>query len=209
MFDDLLRGHRHFRRKFLANERAFLQKLASEGQSPGAVYIGCSDSRVVPELLTSTSPGEIFVVRNIANLIPTFEHADASVGAALDYAIGHLKVEHVIVCGHYGCGGVKGAMEGGHFHGHDSLEEWLAPLVPVTARVRCEDPARWWKEAVEESVIQQLENLSTYPIVKSALEQDAITLHAWVYDLFTLNLFVYDVDSEHFAPADGMLKGRL
>lgn len=208
MLDHLIDGHRHFRRKFLAKERDFLQKLASEGQSPDTIYIGCSDSRVVPELLTSTSPGEIFVVRNVANLIPTFEHADASVGAALEYAVAHLNVQHIIICGHYGCGGVKGAIEGGHFHGAASLEEWIAPLVPIVARVKNDNPATWWRNAVEESVIQQLENLSTYPIVQAALDDEKITLHAWVYDLFTLNLYVYDAGFDRFVPAEQLHGSR-
>lgn len=120
MLENFLRGHLKYRRKVLAQERDFLRKLASEGQSPDAMYIGCSDSRVVPEQLTSSSPGEIFVIRNVANMVPPLENADASVGAALDYAVQHLRVEHLIVCGHYGCGGIKGLMTPHpHFTGID------------------------------------------------------------------------------------------
>ncbi|MSP17828.1 MAG: carbonic anhydrase, partial [Myxococcales bacterium] len=94
MTEAFLRGHRRFRHDYVAGERAFLENLASTGQSPDALYIGCSDSRVVPELLTGSSPGALFVVRNIANLVPPLADPDSSVGAALDYAVGHLHVEH-------------------------------------------------------------------------------------------------------------------
>ena len=111
MTEALIRGHRKFRQEYANNEREFLKRLASKGQSPNALYIGCSDSRVVPELLTSSSPGEIFVLRNVANLVPVFDHPDSSVGAAIEYAVGHLQVPHIIVCGHYECGGVKAALD--------------------------------------------------------------------------------------------------
>ncbi|MCC7541253.1 MAG: carbonic anhydrase, partial [Deltaproteobacteria bacterium] len=111
MSKSLLEGHRFFRTSYVAGERDFLHQLASVGQSPDALYVGCSDSRVVPELLTSSAPGALFVVRNVANLVPSLTHADASVGAALEYAIGHLHVPHVIVCGHLGCGGIGALLD--------------------------------------------------------------------------------------------------
>ena len=107
MAERLIHGHREFRARYF-EEQHLLERLATLGQSPRALFIGCSDSRVVPEILTQTGLGELFVVRNIANFVPDFEHADASVGAAIEYAVDHLEVRDVIVCGHTGCGGVKG-----------------------------------------------------------------------------------------------------
>src|SRR6185503_10892646 len=137
MVAELLRGHAEFQRQYLGDEREFLQTLASKGQSPAALYIGCSDSRVVPEVLTASSPGDLFVVRNVANLVPRLEHADASVGAALEYAVGHLHVPHLIVCGHVGCGGVAAAIQGlEHVTGLPSLREWLELVLPAVAHAR-------------------------------------------------------------------------
>ena len=203
----LLQRHAVYRNKVLARERDFLTRLASEGQSPDAMYIGCSDSRVVPELLTSSSPGEIFVIRNVANLVPPLENADASVGAALEYAVQHLKVQHLIVCGHYGCGGVKGMMdEHPHFEKTPSLQEWLLPLKPVIDATRRADPQQWWKAAVERSVVQQLHNLMSFPVVAEAWEADRLEIHGWVYDLYNLDLHVYDEAADRFTVAQQLLE---
>ncbi|MEQ1506604.1 MAG: carbonic anhydrase [Myxococcota bacterium] len=200
----LLDGHAAFRKQIPRNERRFLRALASDGQSPDALYIGCSDSRVVPELLTSSSPGALFVVRNVANVVPPLANADASVGAAIEYAVGHLHVGHVVVCGHYGCGGVKAALDGlDHLHGLPSLVEWLAGVTPAADRVRtAADP---WARAVEENVETQLANLLSYPCVADAVAAGKLELHGWVYDLHTLALAVHDPAVDAFRPADEIL----
>ena len=199
-----LQGHATFRREYAAGASQFLRKLASEHQSPGALYIGCSDSRVVPELLTTSAPGELFVVRNIANAVPPLRDADASVGAALDYAVEVLKVEHVVVCGHYGCGGVKAVLDG-----HDrlsklpSLHEWLDHLSPaiLAAKNPLLDLTEQWRTAVEANVVQQLANLTTFDAVRAHLDAGTLELHGWVYDLETGGVSVYDALGERFLDA--------
>jgi carbonic anhydrase len=209
MTEALLRGNRRFRQEFVAGERDFLERLASEGQSPDALYIGCSDSRVVPELLTHSSPGELFVLRNVANLVPVFADPDSSVGAAIEYAVGHLQVAHVIVCGHYGCGGVKAALDGlEHVRGLPSLYEWLTEVRAAAEGVDPTlDPETRWRRAVEESVVFQLGNLPTYPAVESALAAGRLALHGWVYDLHTGSLSVYDAGVHAFVPASAIVRG--
>ncbi|MEQ1569898.1 MAG: carbonic anhydrase [Myxococcota bacterium] len=202
----LLDGHAAFRRQVPRDERRFLRQLASEGQSPDALYVGCSDSRVVPELLTASSPGALFVVRNVANLVPTLDHADASVGAALEYAVGHLQVQHVIVCGHYGCGGVRAAVDGLEpLHHHPSLCEWLRQLDPVVEALPPGDPDARWRAAVENSVEAQLQNLLSYPPVSDAVARGALEIHGWVYDMATLDLSVYDPSTDQYRPAREVL----
>ncbi len=208
--DELLQGHRRFRRKALTQEREFLRRLASEGQSPDALVIGCADSRVVPELLTHASPGDLFVVRNIANLVPPLAHLDASVGAAIEYAIGHLHVPHVIVCGHYGCGGVRAVMEQSpHLAEFPSLHEWLGLAKEAVHRVKHEDEAAWWRAAVEENVVEQLSHLTSFPLVAAAVEAGGLSLHGWVYDLHSLDLQVYNVETDTFLPASALAGGPL
>lgn len=201
----LLHGHRDFLSRYCHREAEYLQRLAREGQRPGALYVGCSDSRVVPEVLTNAAPGELFVVRNVANLVPPLSHPDASVGAALEYAVVHLKVPDLIVCGHLGCGGVAAALAGTDDLTEEeaSLREWLGEIAPVAQEVRRQglegDEALRW--AVEENVLRQLDNLLTFPAVKRRLDAGVLTLHGWVYDLYGLSLSVYDVEEDRFLPA--------
>lgn len=205
----LLDGHDAFRRDSLVDDREFLRKLASEGQSPDAMYVGCSDARVVPELLTKSSPGRLFVVRNIANLVPPLEHADASVGAALEYAVGVLEVPHIIVCGHYGCGGVEAMLNGRErLAAFPSLQEWLRGMAPAVERAGAAtlDPTQRWRRAVEENVLDQMVNLLTFPLVAEAVAAGRLDVHAWVYDLWTLELAVYEPASQIFLPAGELLR---
>jgi carbonic anhydrase len=213
MVDKLLRGHGQFHGDSTEEERAFLGRLASEGQSPGALFVGCSDSRVVPEILTASSPGELFVVRNVANVVPPYGHASVGVGAALEYAVAVLEVPHVIVCGHYGCGGVEAAFGGLESVKHlPSLCDWLDDVFPVMDRVRADvadEPhltsAEVLRRAVEHNTISQVAHLSSYPVVRDALEAGKLHLHAWIYDLHSLRLSVLDVEAARFVPATAIL----
>jgi carbonic anhydrase len=205
MIDKFLHGHKEFLSRYCRTERPYLERLAQRAQSPGALYVGCSDSRVVPELLTQSAPGELFVVRNVANLVPPLVHADASVGAALEYAVVHLQVPNIIVCGHYGCGGVRAALGGLQGLGPDeaSLKEWLEPVTPLAAQARQaglspDEELRW---AVEENVLVQLDNLLTFPALKRRLDEGRLALHGWIYDMGQVSLTVYDASLDRFVPA--------
>jgi carbonic anhydrase len=193
----LLAGHSSFRREFVAHSREFLAELASEHQSPDALYIGCADSRVIPELLTNSAPGELFVVRNVANLVPPAARASSSVGAALEYALEVLHVGHVVVCGHYGCGGVKAMIDGIDAVKFPELATWIGDAAVANAAARGASGPEQWREAVEENVLDQLANLSSYPSVRTRLESGALALHGWVYDL-NGSLSVYDPAREGF-----------
>lgn len=154
-----------------------------ETQTPEFLWIGCSDSRVPAEDITGCGPGELFVHRNIANLVA---HSDLAVMSGLQYAVGVLKVHHIIVCGHYNCGGVKSAMAGCDFQ---LIDAWLQP-VNHTYRVNQDEieslanyQARW-DRMVEINVSQQLQNLADTTVVRQAWELgERLTLHGWVYDL--------------------------
>lgn len=205
MTKHLLSGHARFRAEYFSSEATFLRQLADEGQRPSTLYIGCSDSRVIPELLTSSSPGELFVVRNIANVVPGIKHPDASVGAAVDYAVQVLQVPHIIVCGHDGCGGVKAALDGIDKVKHlPSLHEWLAEVVPAaeTARKLTSDPVELLRAAVEENVLDSMNSLISFPAVERGLAAGTLAIHGWVYDLAEGLLRVYDATREEFIRAE-------
>ncbi|MDX2093933.1 MAG: carbonic anhydrase [Kofleriaceae bacterium] len=204
MTKHLLSGHERFRAEYFTGEGEYLRALARDGQKPSALYIGCSDSRVIPELLTTSQPGELFVVRNIANVVPPLEHADASVGAAIDYAVEVLKVPHIIVCGHDKCGGVKAALDGIDSLKHlTSLHEWLGSVLPAATAARDLHPPvdELLATAVEENVLESMSNLISYPPVARGLANHTLSLHGWVYDLSHGEVRVYDVGTEEFVPA--------
>lgn len=197
--EELLEGHAQFRARYAVAERDFLHRLASEHQSPDALFIGCSDSRVVPELLTDSTPGELFVIRNVANMVPPYDNADASVGAAIEYALEALGVRHIVVCGHYGCGGVGAMLDGGaHLHDMPSVEQWLGePGRVLRAAIPPHpDAAARSRAAVERNTLLQLNNLQTYPCV--ARRAAELSLHAWVYDMAVGHVHVYDRDIARF-----------
>jgi carbonic anhydrase len=147
------------------------------------------------------------VLRNIANHVPTLEHPDASVGAAIDFAVAHLGVPDIIVCGHSGCGGVKAALDDlvGIGPQTPSLREWLEGLLPAAAVAKGAglSPEETFRAAVEENVLLALQNLLTYPSVQSRLDDGTVRLHGWVYDLGTLTLSVFDPDREVFVASPG------
>jgi carbonic anhydrase len=205
MASEFLKGNIEFRHRVAVAEREFLRRLASEGQNPSALFVGCSDSRVVPELLTATTPGNLFVVRNVANLVPTFEHADSSVGAAIEYGVAVLRVKHVVVCGHVGCGGVHAVLKGRDgVRSFPSLYEWLETAEEPVGRVRGTGGDEGLA-AVQENVVAQLENLLTYPVVADAVASGEVELHGWVYDLHTQAVSVWDADADAFVSAERLL----
>lgn len=203
MVSRLLHGHRAFLKSYARSEKAYLKRLAEDGQAPAAMYVGCSDSRVIPELLTRTKPGELFVVRNVANVVPVQGDTATSVGAALEFAVSVLGVRDVIVCGHDHCGGVKAAVAGVQSVSHmPSLADWLKRIEPAAsaAKIAAEGFDTDWelRFAVEENVLLQLENLATYPIVQQALAEERIELHGWVYDLHSSRVRVFDPEEVAF-----------
>jgi len=201
MADELLADHRRVRAAYSADEREFLRRLAREPQRPRALLIGCSDSRVVPEQLTGARPGDLFVVRNIANRVPPWRERDRAVAAAVEFALEVLGTPDVIVCGHDGCRGVSAALDRGPAGGGGSrLEQWVRGLEPAVTRARAAGAfgERLLTRAVEQNVLENLANLAAYPTVARALPAGRVRLHGWVYDLATAAVRVYDPVREVF-----------
>ncbi len=201
----LLLGHGHFKRDYFRSEAGLFASLAGGVHEPKALVISCCDARVVPDVILQADPGDLFVVRNIAALIPPYGKGHhRAVGAAIEYAIMGLKVQHVIVCGHTQCGGLRALADGPvRLAAHmPSLAEWLADAEDLYAKVRTTMKDASDDELVShlayESVPVQLENLLTYPAVNWALERGRLELHGWVYDLNTGGLKAYQPDNNVF-----------
>ena len=179
--ETLLRRNERFVAEQLTLDPGYFRTL-SEGQHPAFLWIGCSDSRVPPDRITGTEPGDMFVHRNIANLVV---QTDMNLLSVLQYAVDVLAVEHVIVCGHYGCGGVKAAMGEPH---HGLIDNWLRALKDTQAYfwrelMALDEPARF-DRMVELNVVEQVYNLGKTSIVQNAWKRGARPyIHGWVFDL--------------------------
>jgi len=199
--DKLLTGYRRFKEKFETDWETFV-RLAEYGQQPQVLWIGCSDSRVVPEQITGAEPGELFVMRNIANVVPPFGTGDTAVGAAIEYAILRLHVPDVVICGHTQCGGIK------TLEGHIDLAcephiarwvEWARPARTQVEASGLPEGARYL-ETIKANVLLQRENLRTYDCVREAMGAGQLTLHAWLYDLHTGDLLAYNDELGQWSP---------
>jgi carbonic anhydrase len=200
MVQQFIEGNRRFQRGLFSQEYELMSSLL-EGQNPSLMYIGCADSRVVPELFTLSRPGDIFVVRNIANVVPPAGQGSGSVGAAIEYAVGHLKVRHIVVCGHYQCGGIQALdSDPAHFAHEPHLARWLRWARPILERpaAALEDEQIRHEALVAENVLLQLRNLRSYEIVQDALEKGQLRLHGWIYNMQVGGVLVYDPNSNRF-----------
>ncbi len=180
-YQKLIRGNKLFAETKLFQDPDYFKKLA-EGQTPTYLWIGCSDSRVPANEITHTQSGEIFVHRNIANLVV---HTDSNLLSVLEYAVNFLNVKHIIVCGHYGCGGVNAAMSNS-FHGF--VDNWLRNIKDVYHKhekelAAIEDRTDRANRLTELNVIEQVRNLAKTTIVQKAWTERPLFLHGWVYGL--------------------------
>jgi carbonic anhydrase len=208
MVTKLIQGHRQFRADYFEHERELFDSLARGGQRPIAMFIGCCDARVVPNLIVNADPGDLFVLRNIGNIVPRFEDGQVhnrSVGAAIEYAVHVLEVPHLVVCGHTQCGGLRALIDGlEHLPAETpTLANWLRDAAAVLGRLRGElEPDAIWRQLVFENVVVQLDNLLTYPTAARALEAKRLEIHGWVYDVADGSLRVYDPEHDEFRPLD-------
>jgi carbonic anhydrase len=168
-------------------------KNLSKGQNPKILYVGCSDSRVTAEELMGVAPGDVFVHRNIANMVP---NTDLSAMSVIDYAVAHLKVNHIVICGHYYCGGVKAAMQSEDL---GILNPWLRNIRDVyrlhkNELNQIEDEEKKYKRLVELNVQEQCINVIKTPEVQRAFREREITVHGWVFDIHTGKLIDLKID---------------
>jgi carbonic anhydrase len=167
-------------------KRAALFKQLAGAQSPATLFITCSDSRVVPELLTQQEPGELFVIRNAGNIVPSYGPEPGGVSATVEYAVAVLGVTDVVICGHSDCGAMTAIAQCTCMDHLPAVASWLrhaeSARVINSARHHVSDSARVGS-MVRENVIAQLANLQTHPSVRLALEQGRLNLHGWVYDI--------------------------
>ncbi|KMN82314.1 carbonic anhydrase [Chromobacterium sp. LK11] len=196
----LIDGFLKFQQEAFPQRSALFRELADK-QAPGALFITCSDSRVVPELLTQQEPGELFVIRNAGNIVPCYGPEPGGVTASVEYAVAALGVADIVVCGHSDCGAMT-AIANGHCLDHlPAVAGWLrhADSAKVVNAARSHDSARQRLDGmVRENVVAQLANLKTHPSVALAMRQGRLRLHGWVYDIETGDILALDHASQRF-----------
>lgn len=205
----LIEGLHKFQTGYFNNHKDLFEQLA-HGQHPRILFITCSDSRIDPNLMTQAEIGELFVIRNAGNIIPPYGAANGGEGASIEYAIEALGIEQIIVCGHSHCGAMKGLLK------INSLEDKM-PLVynwlkhaEATRRLVKDNYTHLEGEdlldiTIAENILNQLDNLQTYPVVRSKLHQRKLSMHGWIYSIETGLILAYDGISHEFLPPHSRL----
>jgi carbonic anhydrase len=198
--DELLQRLRHFHSDYFPLHQQRFQDLVTKGQHPKTLFIGCSDSRLVPYLLTGAGPGELFIVRNVGAFVPPYDQSHGLHGtmAAIEFAVLSLKVERIIVCGHSHCGAIRVAYEGAPDEAI-ALKAWLKLAEEALLPVQPSPEALARTE--QRSVVLQLERLMAYPMVRRSIEAGALTLHGWHYVIEEGEIYIFDVERGSFIPA--------
>jgi carbonic anhydrase len=185
---ELRAGIRKFRTEVYPKNKATYLKAVSEPQRPHALFITCADSRLDPESITQSRTGDIFVTRNIGNLVPAYGEMMGGVSAVVEYAVTGLKVQHVVICGHSDCGAMKALVRPESLTDMPAVRNWMnnaaaAMSVAKSMAKKDERPSEFVKRLTEENVLLQLQHLRTHPSVAGAMARGELTISGWVYDI--------------------------
>lgn len=200
----LIDGALRFYRDFHSPRRELFSQLG-KSQSPFALFIACSDSRVAPEVLTQCEPGDIFVIRNAGNIIPSYGPAAGGVSASIEYALVGLGVETLVVCGHSDCGAMKAILRNDKLDNMPAVAYWVSHSAAAKAIVDATLPEETDEHTrlhalVQENVLCQLRNLETHPIVAARLATGRLRLYAWVYNIENGTIDTFDSETGQFVP---------
>lgn len=196
----VISGVAKFQKEVYPGKKARFQKLAN-GQNPEVLFITCADSRIDPNLVTQTEPGELFICRNAGNIVPPHSNQTGGMTASIEFAVAALGVAHIIVCGHTDCGAMKGALDPDSLEGLPHVKEWLSHCrcaTEVLKEKHGEIGADHIEELTKENVVQQLQHLRTHPAVAAKLATKQVHLHGWVYDIEKGQILCYNAQTENF-----------
>lgn len=203
---DLIEGFHRFREQHFTDDDALYRQLVQEGQTPKILVVACCDSRVDPALVLDCAPGDLFVIRNVANLVPPAESRSGGrhgTSAALEYGVSTLGVEHIIVLGHAHCGGIRALMSGRRTEDADSfINSWMRLAEDARAEAERELAGATLEErerAIEQrGILGSLDNLKTFSWIRERVEQGTLTLHGWYFDMEHGQLLGYDAATGRF-----------
>ncbi|HVN92294.1 MAG TPA: carbonic anhydrase [Terracidiphilus sp.] len=199
----LIEGHKKFLAEVFPAKKSHFHLLA-EGQSPQWLFITCADSRVLPDLILGTEPGDLFIARSIGNVIPVTSHDVDGVTATIEYAVQVLKVRHVIVCGHSDCGALKAAIDRRSLTNLPKARRWLDHVQQAFTHKQPLNPSDGENAElaalIRGNVVAQIANLRAQPAVQQALAEGRLTVHGWYYDILSGRIEEYDEAAKGFAP---------
>lgn len=212
--DVLKDGVRRFRREVYTSDPDTFRRVESQPQRPHTLFITCADSRIDPAALVQASPGEVFVMRNIGNLVPAYGEMLGGVSAVIEFAVSGLKVQHIVICGHSDCGAMKALLDPESTAAMPTVTSWLtnaraALAVSHALQTRSDHPGNLLSLLTEQNVLLQLQHLRTHPSVASALASGDLTLSGWVYDIGHGEVRIAAEGSNEFTPVDGVSTGAL
>lgn len=200
-------GNETFQKTFFKKNEEHLLKLVNEGQNPRTLFIGCSDSRVIPDLIVQSRPGDLFVIRNVGNFVAPYKPDEDfhSTAAGIEYAVGVLQVSEIIICGHSHCGAIAALYQSSCQTSMVHTAKWLtlgekAKTMAIAALGEHADQEDLLRATEQLSIVTQIENLLTYPYVKKLVEEEKLFIHGWYYDIGTGGIDYYDPESFQFRP---------
>ena len=205
----ILAGVRRFRTEEYPRQRDLFEQLARKQQKPDALFITCADSRVHPNLITSTEPGDLFLIRNAGNIVPPNGQIGGGEAATIEYSVEVLRIEHIIICGHSQCGAMQALLENRALDELPAARTFFAHaeatrrIVQQKYRSKGLDPQALLRAAVEENVLVQLNNLSTHPCVAARLASGEVSVYGWYYDIASGAVLQYDQSQGKFLEIDG------
>jgi len=200
-------GNETFQKTYFKKHEEHLLKLVKEGQNPRTLFIGCSDSRVIPDLIVQSTPGDLFVVRNVGNFVAPYKLDEDfhSTAAGIEYAVGVLEVSEIIICGHSHCGAIEALYKTSCDTSMVHTAKWLtlgekAKTMATLALGENTGKEELLRATERLSIITQIENLLTYPYVKKLADEEKLFIHGWYYDIETGGIEYYDPDTYQFRP---------
>lgn len=195
-FFTLIEGYQVFREKYAIGDNSIMRYLSQNGQQPQAMVVACCDSRVDPALILQCDPGDLFVTRNVANIVPPFEKDDRHHGtsAALEFGICFLKVQHLILLGHSQCGGIQALFNEAPLEQDDFISNWVSII--KKSKKNAQDIDELSKRALNASY----ENCLTFPWIKERVENKTLCIHLWFFDIKKGKIFVYSPSSQQYEP---------
>lgn len=197
----LIKGLHKFQTEVFPIQKDFFHDL-TKGQSPEILFISCSDSRINPNLVTSADPGDLFILRNAGNIIPTYAIQNSE-AATIEFAVCELQIQHIIICGHSHCGALEATLHPDELIDQPSLSYWLNTNISPTLKMIHENYKNLTHAALmdillQEHVLQQIENLKTHPVVNKAIANHMLTLHAWLYEFEHGDIFAFNIYNGQF-----------